>query len=77
MKIKLSATFEGNCDVCGQKAVVFTAGDEETKRVVTVCKECADRLGSESTAQVIEEYGHEDQSVFAEGVKIEKHPVAG
>lgn len=77
VKIKLSATFEGKCDICKKKSSVFTAGDEETKRVVTICKDCAEKLGTEATSQVIEEYGHPDQSVFEEGVKVEKRPTAG
>ena len=44
MKIKHSATFEGKCDICKKNAIVFTAGDEDTKKVVTVCKKCADGL---------------------------------
>lgn len=71
MKIKLSATFEGKCSICKKEKTVFTAGDEDTHRTVTVCKECADKLGSESTAQVIEEYGKKDDKAFKEGVKIE------
>ncbi len=77
MKIKLSATFEGKCDICKNKSVVFTAGDEDTKKAVTICKECANKLGEETTAQVIEEHGHKDKSVFEEGVKVEKSPTAG
>ena len=70
MKIKISATFEGKCSVCKKKRKVFTAGDEDTHKVVTVCKDCADRLGSESTSQVIDEYGKKDDDVFKEGVKL-------
>ena len=72
MKIKLSATFEGKCTICKKKAIVFTAGDEDTRNVVTVCKECSERLGTESISQVIEEYGKKDDSAFEEGIKIEK-----
>jgi len=77
MKIKLSATFEGKCSVCGKETTVFTAGDEDTHKAVTVCKECADKLGSESVEQVIEEYGKEDEEAFKEGIKVEKKTVAG
>lgn len=77
MKIKLSATFEGRCDICKKRGVVFTAGDEETKKAVTICKDCSDEHGTESTENVIETYGHVDPSVFEEGVRVEKHPVAG
>lgn len=71
MKIKLSATFEGKCDICGKESVVFTAGDADSNKVVTVCKECADKLGNEKTSDVIEKYGHEDKESFQDGVKVE------
>jgi len=76
MKIKISATFEGKCSICKKKTIVFTAGDEETHRTVTVCKECADKLGTESVEQVIEEYGKEDDEPFKEGIKVEGKKVA-
>lgn len=72
MKIKISATFEGKCSICGKKSVVFTAGDEDTHRTVTVCKSCADNFGSKSTTEVIEEYGKKDDKAFEEGIKVEK-----
>lgn len=77
MKIKLSATFEGKCSICKKDAIVFTAGDEDTHNVVTVCKECSDRLGTESLSQVIEEYGKKDDSAFKGGIKIERKKIAG
>ena len=70
MKIKLSATFEGKCSICKKESIVFTAGDEDTHKVVTVCKGCADRLGTETTSQVIEEYGKKDDKSFEEGIKF-------
>lgn len=77
MKIKISATFEGKCSICGKETVVFTAGEEETHRTVTICKECADRLGNESLEKVIEEHGKKDEESFKEGVKIERKATAG
>lgn len=77
MKIKLSATFEGKCDICGREAVVFTAGDEDTKMTVTVCDDCSKRLGDKKTSDVIQEYGHLDEESFKEGVHVEKKKVAG
>lgn len=71
MKIKISATFEGKCTICKKKSIVFTAGNEDTKKTVTVCKSCADKLGDETTSQVIEEYGKIDQESFKEGIKID------
>jgi hypothetical protein len=79
MKIKLSATFEGKCSICNKESNrVFTAGDEDTHKVVTVCKECAERLGTEATSQVIEEYGKKDDEAFEEGIRVEgKKKLAG
>jgi len=72
VKIKLSATFEGKCDICGKDTIVFTAGDEETKKVVTICKEDADKLGTMPTSDVIEKYGKVDEKPFEAGMKVEK-----
>lgn len=77
MKIKLSATFEGKCEVCGKEGIAFTAGNEETKKAVTICKECSEKLGEMHTSEVIEKYGKVDEKVFEEGVKIEKKVQAG
>jgi len=72
MKIKLSATFEGKCSICGKETVVFTAGDEDTKQTVTICKECAEKLGDMSTSEVIQKYGKVDDKSFEPGIKVEK-----
>lgn len=72
MKIKLSATFEGKCSLCKKDSVVFTAGDEDTKKAVTICKECADGLGEMKLDEVIEKFGKADNESFEKGVKIEK-----
>jgi hypothetical protein len=77
MKIKLSATFDGKCDICKKDTVVFTAGDEDTKKVITICKECSDNLGDMQTSDVIEKYGKVDEKAFEEGVKVEKRTTAG
>lgn len=72
MKIKLSATFEGKCSICGKEGIVFTAGDEDTKKTVTVCKNCAERLGDMKTSEVIKEFGEKDEDAFKQkGVKVE------
>lgn len=76
MKIKLSATFEGKCFVCRKKKIVFTAGDEDTRKAVTICKSCTDDLASKTTAEVIEKYGKKDDTSFKQGVRVEKH-IAG
>ena len=77
MKIKLSATFEGRCDICKKEEVVFTAGDEDSHRVVTVCKPCSEKLGAMQLSEVIEKYGHEDKAPFEEGIKFENKSKAG
>ncbi|MBU5537273.1 MAG: hypothetical protein QW818_00825 [Candidatus Aenigmatarchaeota archaeon] len=77
MKIKISATFEGKCSICKKENFVFTVGDEDTYKTVTVCKDCADKLGDETTSQVIEEYGKKDVEAFKEGIKIERKTKAG
>ena len=77
MKIKLSATFEGKCDLCKKKGIVFTAGDEDTKKAVTICKGCSEKLGKMQTSEVIEKYGKVDEKVFENGVRMEKKGKAG
>jgi predicted nucleic acid-binding Zn ribbon protein len=72
MKIKLSATFEGKCDLCGKNTKVFTVGDEDTKKVLTICKECSEKLGEMLTSEAIEKYGHKDEKPFDKGVRVEK-----
>lgn len=72
MKIKLSATFEGKCSICGKETVVFMAGDEDTKKTVNVCKECAEKLGEMKTYDVIEEFGEKNEKAFEEGIRVEK-----
>jgi len=77
MKIKLSATFEGNCDICGKDGLVFSAGDEETGRTVTICKECSNKMSDMHLSEAIEKYGHDDKTAFEGGVKIDKkYPAA-
>jgi len=65
MKIKISATFEGKCDVCNEEKVVFTAGDEDTKRTVTICKDCASENAGLQISDVVEKYGHADAAAFS------------
>ncbi len=71
MKIKISATYEGRCSLCNKDKIVFTAGDEDTKKVVSICRDCANSIGDVSTSDVIEKYGKEDESAFdGEGISI-------
>ncbi len=72
MKIKFSATFEGKCSICKKKGTVFNAGDEDTKKTVTVCRDCANQLGSAQVSDVIEKYGKEDRESFNTGIKFAK-----
>jgi|GEM_PF-1359144 len=67
MKIKISATYEGHCMICKKEKVVFSAGDEDTKKVVTICGDCAKELGDVQTSDVIEKYGKKDDSAFKGG----------
>jgi transcription elongation factor Elf1 len=76
MRIKLSATFEGKCDICGKNKVVFSAGDEDTYKVVTVCESCARKHAKEKTSEIIEKFGHEDKTAFKEGIRIQKNSTA-
>ncbi len=72
MKIKISATYEGKCMVCGKEKVVFSAGDEDTGKVVTLCEDCAKKIGNVPTSDVIEDYGKVDKPAFKGGaIKIE------
>ena len=67
MKIKISATYEGKCDLCSEDKIVFTAGDEDTKKVVTICEDCAKEIGDMPTSDVIENHGKVDESEFEPG----------
>lgn len=72
MNIKISATFEGKCSLCGKETIVFSAGNEDTKKVITVCKECVDKLGNISLEDAVEKFGVKDEKVFEKGIKIER-----
>ena len=72
VKIKLSATFEGKCDICGKENLVFSAGDEETGRTVTICKDCTESRSDMHLSEAIEKYGHIDKTAFETGVRVEK-----
>ncbi len=71
MKIKLSATFEGKCMICGKDKTVFSAGDEDTKKVITICEDCTKGIGDVPTSKVIEKYGKVDDKAFSgQGMSI-------
>ncbi len=73
MKVKISATFVGKCMLCGKEAVVFTAGDEDTKKVVTICEGCSKSLGDMQTSDVVEKYGKVDDEPFKNGMKVQNN----
>ena len=73
----MSATFEGKCDLCKKKKKVFTLGDNDTHKAVTICKECSDKIGSESISEVVKKFGKKDDKFFKPGVRYEKKPTAG
>ncbi len=77
MKVKISGTFEGKCDLCSKDVNVFTAGDEDSKKVITICKECSDSLDGMTLEQVVEKYGKFDEKPFEPGVKVEGKSIAG
>jgi len=70
MKIKISATFIGKCSVCGKTTKVFSAGDEDSGKVVNVCEDCARKFDETKTSEMIEEFGEEDREALGSGVKI-------
>jgi len=72
VKIKISATFEGKCNICGKEGKVFSIGDEDTKKVLTICEDCAKRFGEMQASDAIEQFGHEDEKPFKEGIRFEK-----
>lgn len=72
MSLKISATYEGKCDLCGKKATVFSLGDEDSKKVLTICKECCEKLGAMKAEDAVEEYGHKDEQAFERGIRVEK-----
>lgn len=76
MNLKISATFEGKCDLCKKSGIVFTVGDEDTHKAVTICKDCSVKNGSESISTVVEKYGKKDDKAFEPGVRYEKKGVA-
>ncbi len=61
MKLRPSLPFEGKCDICGEEKMVYTIGDEDTKKIVTLCKDCASKYSDE---EIFEKFGHEDKEIF-------------
>ncbi len=77
MKEKVSGTYQGKCDLCSNVDLVFTIGDEESKKVVTICKSCVDKNAGKTIDDMIDEHGVVDETPFQPGVKIEGKGAAG
>ena len=69
MKIKISATFYGKCDICGEEGLVFKVGDEETKKVVVICEDCVKKYKDSKISDMINEFGKKDEESFYPGIK--------
>ena len=73
MRIKLSATFQGKCDLCGKEGKVFKVGDEDTKISLTICEECAKKYKDRKVSEMIKEFGKKDEEAFKDtGIKVFK-----
>ncbi|MEM5875389.1 MAG: hypothetical protein QXW01_02505 [Candidatus Aenigmatarchaeota archaeon] len=68
MRYKISATFYGKCDICGNNDLVFKIGDEESKKIVIICKECVNRYKDEKISEMIEKFGRIDEESFSRGI---------
>lgn len=50
--------------VCGKEKIVFSAGDEDTRKVVTICEDCSKEIGDVPTSEVIEKHGKANKEAF-------------
>jgi len=71
VRIKISATFEGKCDLCKKRRKVFSVGDEDTKKVLTICEYCVKKFHDTLTSEMIKKYGKKNYKAFERGIKIE------
>jgi DNA-directed RNA polymerase subunit RPC12/RpoP len=69
VRIKISATFYGKCDICGKEGLVFKVGDEDTKKVVVICEECSKKYADNKISEIIEKFGRKDEESFSPGIK--------
>jgi len=69
VKVKISATFYGKCDICENEGIVFKVGDEDTKRVVIICEKCVEKYKNNKVSEIIEEFGKKDEESFYPGIK--------
>lgn len=77
MKVKFSPKFKHVCDICGKEGTVFTLGDEESKRAVTICESCINDGKITDPAELIERHGKVKEEPFKPGVRYERKSVAG
>ena len=71
MRIKLSATFWGRCDLCGKNGKVFKVGDEDSKTSLTICEDCTKKYKDRKVSEMIEEFGKEDEEAFKDvGIEV-------
>jgi hypothetical protein len=69
VRIKISATFYGKCDICKKEGLVFKVGDEETKKVVIICEECSKKYANSKISEIIENFGRIDEDSFSQGIR--------
>jgi len=69
MRFKISATFFGKCDICGKEDLVFKIGDEESKKVVILCKQCVETYKDKRLSEIIEKFGRVDEESFQKGIR--------
>ncbi|MEM5815158.1 MAG: hypothetical protein QXD89_01570 [Candidatus Aenigmatarchaeota archaeon] len=69
MRYKISATFFGKCDICGKEGLVFKIGDEDTKKIVVICKECVIKYKDERMSDMTEKFGRVDEESFQKGIR--------
>lgn len=77
MNVKFSAKFDGKCDLCKKNGRVFTLGDEDTKKAVTICEICVKEGTITSPVELIEKHGKVNDEAFKPAVRYERKPTAG
>lgn len=70
MRIKISATFFGKCEICGREEKVFKVGDEDTKKTLTLCEDCVKKFKDKKVGDMVEEFGKKDEKSFDKGFEI-------
>ena len=70
MKIKISAMFEGTCDLCKREGKVFKVGNEDSKETLTICEDCVRKYKDRKVNEMIKEFGKKDEKSFERGLKF-------